>query len=344
MLEKSLPTGYIGRGWLQNSGGLKELQGRGLRNFWVVSRGCCHYKKVEIGILPENKLQNFVETNLVLLSPFESSGVWYKRQAEILHLWVWNQEDQRMLARNEGVDLNHLITIPASCFTEDLDGPSLYEENSGECFSQVWQNGKLIGDSWWQKKPSSKEWEAFLVGVGLDFVILPESLRLTYKNFAQWTGLKAFLMSSKRIELLAVLVVLFLFSSVFTYQFASLIRSTYQIYDLKSEVQNLSLKNEEVSGVKERSFDALNEYRIIRSLREDGQLDQINRISTALPKSATKILKWDHQGNKELNVVLADLKPDLESYVESVEKLPGIEGVDISPAGDNQVKLMIILE
>ena len=98
----------------------------------------------------------------------------------------------------------------------------------------------------------------------------------------------------------------------------------------------MSLKNE--------SYNALNEYQVLGSLRSERQLSLINKISKALPQSATRILKWDYRGNDEINIVLGDLNPDLEQYVESIENTPGIKGVDITPAGSNQVKLLVRLE
>ena len=340
-LEKLLPPEFIGKAYFQTGKGLDVLPTETLKNVWVVSRGCCHYKKIEIGNLPESKLKSFLTTNLPLHSPFKNSGCWFKRQSKNLHIWIWDQLRQQDIAKEHALDLDHFLVVPTSCFSERREGLAVYEESSGECFGQVWKNGELLGDSWWQASPSQNDWETFLLGLGVDVAPIPPGSSLGYEKYADWTSLNNYILSSRRIEWLVASFAALVFALIFTFQSVTTLRSTYLVNSLMSEVKDLKVQTNDLVLVKDRAESALNELNKLRILRAPGQLPLINDVSKALPDSTGKILRWDYRGDNELIVILESSNPDLEAYVKSLEDLSRVSGVEITPASGGQIKLEI---
>lgn len=340
-LEKLLPAGFIGKAYFQSKEGLEILASKTLRNVWVVSRGCCHYKKIEIGNLPENKLKSFIITNLPLISPFKNSGYWFRRQSKNLHLWIWDKSLQQDFAKDHALDLNHFLVVPTSCFSGKEEGSEIYKESSGECFGQVWKDGELLGDSWWKSIPTQKDWETFLLGLGVDVSPVSLGSSLSYEEYAPWTALKNFVLSSRRLEFLVAISLALIFVLVFSFQSSTTLRSTYLISTLKSEVKNLKERTADLVAKKEKAERALYELNELRVLRADGQLALINEVSNALPASAKKILRWDYRGDNALVLILEVDNPDIEAYVKSLERLSRVSGVEITAATGSQLKLEI---
>lgn len=340
-LENHLPAGFIGDSYFQTEQGLEILSSKALKNVWVVSRGCCHYKKIEIGRLPEAKLQSFLTTNLPLVSPFKNSGFWFKRQSSNLHLWIWDKSRQNDIAQTHAINLDHFLVVPASCFSKQQEGSEIYIEPNGACFAQVWKDGDLLGDSWWQAFPSQTDWEIFLLGLGLDISPPSAGSSLGFEKCADWTAIGNFIVSRRRLEWLVAMSAALVFALIFAFQSATTLRSTYLVNTLRSEIKDLRVQTSDSMMVKDIAEKALNELNELRILRAPGQLQLINDVSKSLPDSTKKILRWDYRNDKQLTVIVEAEKPDIEAYVKALEDLPRVSGVEITSSASGQIKLEI---
>lgn len=316
--------------YLQTGEGLQELNLGEVGRLWIVARSECVFRTLDVAAVPVSRRTQAVAAQIPLLSPFPNPGYWCNVQEGEAKIWIWDGARQNELAAESGVEVTGYEVVPEACFAQSCpEGACFYQSNVGY-FAHVWRDGVLVADSWWRDDPGEIEWSSFLRGLGVFAQQKPELRSIDFQEKNTWVDISGHAGVTQSVEPVVIKLTIAVFLFLLGFQSTGSLRLVYESYQLRDEVASISETHRETVVLRERALSARAKGQQLADLETISQIDLMTRVSESLPPSSGKLIKWRyHQG--ELEVIVADPEPDLESYVRSIESISFLERVSVEP-------------
>ena len=127
----------------------------------VVPRSQCLYLRLDARGVPLLRLRSYARLQLLARSPVVQPDVFVARQADTLHLWLWDREFVQSFARRQGLPASRVEALPSSVFTKPPSpNGAMFVQTPGSdgVHAQLWQAGSLLHDGWFEESPNALEW------------------------------------------------------------------------------------------------------------------------------------------------------------------------------------------
>lgn len=129
---------------------------------WVVPRGDCQYRRLDLTAMPARQREAAARLALAAQLPSSSALSSMGWKAGIGHAWIWIDPPGDIVpAQRAWIPESLLVPLP------DSDGVRLLQMSSG-VEAQVWHAGQLAASQWWSQLPDAEVWGRFLRSAGLD--------------------------------------------------------------------------------------------------------------------------------------------------------------------------------
>ena len=308
-------------------------------DYWVVSRGLCAFRTVDLSSVPENKRQTALTNQISILSPFDCPGFYVQWVDGVAQLWLWDESVRKDLERDSEVNLDTLIVLPEPALIENEQTSGFVAFQGADChFIQFWLDGCLAAEAAWQGLPSDFEIERFARGLGR-----PNPSALTFRDVEFHDHGEADISRlvqrfERGIYFVAAVIVLF----VVGLQLGGIAGVTYQTATLNSEVEQLKVEKQPVLDLRKRVNELDFSNRRLASLRSQSQIAMGAAMANALAEDQGNLTEWDYKSG-QLEVVIVNPSLDHQQYAEKLEPLDEFSSVSLQFESRND-RLKINLE
>ena len=355
---------YSGNCYLQTTSGVIVVQTPGQRSVWVVGRDCCVYRSVDLQHVPVSRRDAALKLQLPVLSPFADFGYRVEWQSGIAQIWLWNEKKRAELAA-EQTSTGEVVV--ESAFTPAEEGLNLYQCQRG-FMVQHWRDGQLLIDSWWESLPGQAAWQQFLRATDSADTMDPDTAKDPKGHTpAQDAEIRAEIRGhtpdqdtaralpvtghtprtaggydALRARETGIIVALCLIlSCILSFELVTMGRNAMERYFLGSEVEELTVRHQEVIAVRDQVYRLHGENLAIAGLSGISQLETLAKVAKSLPPGAGPVSSWEYKDG-ELKILLRDESPDLRLYVSRLEAVSGFSDIAVQPQ-DRQRRVEITL-
>ena len=142
-----------------------RLGGRGSAQ-WVLARGLCVYKSIDLARLPRAERNSALAIRLQQASPFAHAGYYTVFQDGLAQVWMWDAEAQQQLAGEFGAEKAMVVPEPLLAARPGQDGLYLREGLQGYEL-QYWRQQALLHSQWWPGRPDNHAVQRFIAAADL---------------------------------------------------------------------------------------------------------------------------------------------------------------------------------
>ena len=352
---------YSGNCYLQTTSGVMVVQTPGQRSVWVVGRDCCVYRSVDLQHVPVSRRDAALKLQLPVLSPFADFGYRVEWQSGIARIWLWNEKKRAELAA-EQTSAGEVVV--ESAFTPAEEGLTFYQCQRG-FMVQLWRDGQLLIDSWWESLPGHAAWQQFLRATeSADNSEHSDATRALSVNghtpdprirghtpdqdtaralpVTGHTPRTAGGYDALRARETGIIVALCLvLSCILSFELVTMGRNALDSYFLGAEVEELTARHQEVIAVRDQVYRLHGENLAMAGLSGISQLETLAKVAKSLPPGAGPVFSWEYKEG-ELKIMLKDESPDLRQYVSRLEAVSGFSDIAVQPL-DRQKRVEITL-
>lgn len=325
---------FSGRRYDQSFGGVASRDTSGQTSCWVVSRGLCSYRLIDLSHIEKSKRQNALVNQLSILSPYENFGYWVSWVEGMAQTWVW---DENLV---ESAIIEHLVpaddralleVLPESAFSLRLDdGMQLCESTDGYVI-QHWHEGLLHEERFWQHRPSEAELLRFARGVGGSAAL--EDLQPQSFLDVPWQSVDGLGREYRAIEPRLLVYGALALSAIFLYQLFSWVGLQFLLHNLEQDYLAARQASQPVLEVREATLALQDGNHVIAELGQRSQLDLMAEIVRELPaadEESGALMSWKFQAD-ELTFVINRPTAGLEDYAAALDQINGLDEIDLLP-------------
>jgi len=307
-----------------------------LFDYWVVSRGLCVYRTIDLSTVPENKREAALTNQIPMLSPFDSSGSYVRWRNGIAQIWLWDEAGRKNLERDYKVDQDTLIVLPEPTLlkNQEKSGMAAYE-GADSHFIQFWSEGVLVAESAWEGEPSAAEIENFARGLGIPNPSAPSFCDVELRDHGEVEISMLLGRFERPIYFATAVIALF----VIGLHLGGITGIAYQKAKLGSEVEQLKAEKQPILALRQQVNELDYSNRRLSSLRSQSQMAMGTAMANALVEDVGSLTEWDYK-NDELAVVIIDPALDHEQYAARLEALPEFASVSLEfESRSNRLKI-----
>ena len=325
-IDSLLKKTFAGRRYLQTRHEVNlELLPGSVFDYWVVSRGLCAFRMIDLSSVPENKRQAALTNQIPILSPFDRPGYYVQWSEGMAQLWLWDEAYRKGLEGDYEVDQETLIVLPEPALikNEQESGMVAYQ-GADSHFIQFWSDGCLAAEAAWQGQPSEFEIERFARGLGRSN---PSALSFRDVEFQEHGELdisRLVRRFERGIYFTFAVIVFF----VVGLQVGGIAGGTYQTVTLNSEIEQLKEEKQPVLALRKRVKELDFTNRRLTSLRSQSQIAMGAAMANALAEDQGNLTEWDYKSG-QLEVVIVNPSLDHQQYAERLELLPEFSSVSL---------------
>ena len=86
---------FSGKQYLQTENEVSVTETPGKSAKWIISRGLCHFTRLDLSSVPSVKRGAALEHRIALLSPYKKPGYGVREEAGVAALRIWDEEVRR---------------------------------------------------------------------------------------------------------------------------------------------------------------------------------------------------------------------------------------------------------
>lgn len=125
----------------------------------VIPRHLCTYQRIECAGVPFLKLGNFAKLQVQALTPFSNYGSCAIRQANWLHIWIWDAAIESAFSEKHG-NRQHFSVLPYSLYSTPKASGLIWLVAPGSTGleGQLWKDSQLVDSMWFDAPPDADTW------------------------------------------------------------------------------------------------------------------------------------------------------------------------------------------
>lgn len=125
----------------------------------VVPRHLCTYQRIECAGVPRLKLGSFAKLQVQALAPFSNYGSCVVRQANWLHIWMWDATIESAFSKKHD-NRQQFSALPYSLYSTPAANGLVWLAVPGSTGleGQLWKDGQLVDSMWFDAPPDADTW------------------------------------------------------------------------------------------------------------------------------------------------------------------------------------------